>query len=563
MSFKFEFSLEVLNLLGRGLYRSFATVIAEAISNSWDAGATEVHIFIDKDKREMIIRDNGKGMDKDDFQGKFLKVGYSRREDPNNQSNRKALGRKGIGKLALLSISDKITITSKKVDSEETGGVIDNHKLDDKINTDGEYSLESLSEDSIFSKNTSGTYLKFEKIKDTVNNPDIIKKYLAVLFNFSISNNSETFNIYVNEEQISEKHLEDLHNNTQFLWCIDMETENPRLDSLKLKNPFNLEGKTFIHDEIQHHIKGYVASVYKPNQLKIHGTGGDFKAGLHLFVNGRLRQEDIFKDITSHRVVESYLYGEIHVDAFDEGEDIFTSSREGIIKDNPRYKKFLEKLKEIQKKVLDDWDKWRKKENEKKIDETKILDGMKPKKKKAIEKFLSLKEDDSLKEKFRKEFLPALLPKKIEKQILISHSTEDKNLADKVEKELLNRGFNSEKILYTKSNNTQSRLPANVEDIFEYIKSFFIQDCYYNPLVIFVTSFAMEKSWFASLEAGAVWVTGTKHRITTTHNYAPQSPLNIKRLYVRFNEEGKFQDPIEAKQVFDSIANHFNSDTSE
>lgn len=557
MSFSFEFSLEVLNHLGRGLYRNFATVVAEAISNSWDAEATKVHISIDKNKKEMIIKDNGKGMDKVDFQEKFLKVGYSRRNDKSNKSRRKILGRKGIGKLALLSIADKIAVVSKKVNLEETGGIINNRKLDDEIKKDGKYFLEDISGSPIFNENESGTYLKFEKIKDTVNAPDIIKKYLAVLFNFSISNKDEIFNIYVNEEQVSERHLEDLHNDTQFLWRINMEIKNSRLDSFsKLEETRNLKTKPFTNNKIQHIIKGYIASVYKPNQLKIYGTKGDFKAGLHLFSNGRLRQEDIFKDITSHRVVESYLYGEIHLDSFDEGEDIFTSSREGVIKDSSRYKEFLEKLKEIQRKVLNDWDKWRAKKNKEKVDEKKTLHGMKSEKKNAIEEFLKSKEDDSLKEKFREQFLPNFLPKKIEKQILISHSTKDKVLADKVEKELLNRNFDPAKILYTKSKNIQSKLPTDV-DIFEYIKDFFIQDCYYNPLVIFVTSSDMEASWFASLEAGASWVTSTKHYITTAHNYTPLNPLHIKELYLKFDSKKNFEDPIDVKRVFDKIVNHF------
>jgi hypothetical protein len=35
--FTFEISLSVLNHLDRSLYRSFATVMGEAISNAWDA----------------------------------------------------------------------------------------------------------------------------------------------------------------------------------------------------------------------------------------------------------------------------------------------------------------------------------------------------------------------------------------------------------------------------------------------------------------------------------------------------------------------------------------------
>jgi len=140
--FQFKFSLVILNLLGRGLYRSFATVVAEAISNSWDAEATEVYITIEKDS--LTVEDNGKGMDVEDFQGKFLNVGYARREDNNNKSKRNVFGRKGIGKLAMLSISEKVIILSKKDGQEITGGKIINPELDKKIKEKGEYSLENL-----------------------------------------------------------------------------------------------------------------------------------------------------------------------------------------------------------------------------------------------------------------------------------------------------------------------------------------------------------------------------------------------------------------------------------
>ena len=555
MPFKFEFSLEVLNHLGRGLYRNFATVVAEAISNSWDAGAEEVYIFIDRGKKEMIIKDDGKGMSKNDFQEKFLKVGYSRRNDLSNKSKRKILGRKGIGKLALLSISEKITIVSKTPDSDETGGIIDNSKLDKKIKSDGNYSLEDLYGNPIFKPGESGTYLKFEKIKEIVNNPEIIKKYLAVLFNFSIAHNNEKFEIYVNKEKVCEKHLQDLYDNTQFLWNIGIKN-NPRLDGLQnIEQSVLLESKNFIYNGTKHIIKGYIASVNKPNQLKLHGTGGDFKAGLHLFVNGRLRQEDIFKDITSNQYVESYLYGEIHVDSFDEGEDIFTSNREGVIKDNPRYKELLKNLKEIQTQILNNWDEWRSKKDKEDIDGMKILDGMRPEKRKIIEEIIKFKEGVGLKNKIINQTLPKFLPKKIEKQILICHASEDKKLASKVEKELLKRGIQPNKILYTSSDNIKSKLPVNT-DIFNYIREFFIQDFYYNPVVVFVASSSMEKSWFPSLEAGATWVTGTQHYITTTCDYTPRNPLNIRNIYLEFDKKGNFKNLTETKQLFDSISRY-------
>ena len=220
MSFEFNFSLEILNHLGRGLYRNFATVVAEAVSNSWDAEATQVKITLDKEKKEMTIEDNGKGMNEKDFREKFLRVGYSRREDTDNKSTRKILGRKGIGKLAMLSISRKVTIISQKKDSKQIGGIIDNSKLDQSIEKDAHYSLGDLKQKDLSFEKNQGTHLKFEGIKETINNPDIIKKYLAILFNFSFSNLLEEFRMYVNGTQVSVKDLSQLHENTQFIWYL-------------------------------------------------------------------------------------------------------------------------------------------------------------------------------------------------------------------------------------------------------------------------------------------------------------------------------------------------------
>lgn len=67
-AYTFNISLSILNHLGRNLYRSFITVLGEAISNSWDADAKNVHIVIDKAKNTLIIKDDGRGMNSDDFQ---------------------------------------------------------------------------------------------------------------------------------------------------------------------------------------------------------------------------------------------------------------------------------------------------------------------------------------------------------------------------------------------------------------------------------------------------------------------------------------------------------------
>ena len=107
--FRFEISLSVLNHLGRNLYRNFITVLGEAISNSWDADAKNVWIDIHKDKSTFSIKDDGVGMTADDFQTKFLKIGYSKRSAGRNRtrSKRPFIGAKGIRETRSLVLRTK------------------------------------------------------------------------------------------------------------------------------------------------------------------------------------------------------------------------------------------------------------------------------------------------------------------------------------------------------------------------------------------------------------------------------------------------------------------------
>jgi len=362
--FRFEFSLEVLNHLGRGLYRSFATVIAEAVSNAWDAEATQVDITIND--KSLVVADNGKGMDATDFQEKFLKVGYSRREDKSNKSKRNVIGRKGIGKLAMLSISEKVTIVSHKNKSEITGGRINNTKLDNEIKKDGNYSLESLTTNRMKellwrSTKKTGTKIIFEKIRTNLNSEDIIRKYLATQFNFIFSmKRDDSFTIKVNGKPVTIDDLKELNDNTQFIWYVGKTDKRfgnrfKNLDKERVIKDTRLqfEGKTI-------QIKGFVASVKRSSQLLLRGSKGDFKASVNLFTNGRLRQGNLFEEIAKKTVTEEYLYGEIHVDGFEDKKiDRFTSSREGIIKDDPLYQKFLKELDKILVVIIQDWTPWR------------------------------------------------------------------------------------------------------------------------------------------------------------------------------------------------------------
>ncbi len=358
--FSFEISLSVLNHLGRNLYRNFITVLGEAISNSWDADANNVWIDIKSDKG-FFIKDDGSGMNKRDFQNKFLKIGYSKRKSDGMASPNKRpyIGAKGIGKLALLSCAEKISVISKTESTEYIGGVIDNTGLSKAIEHDltpDKYQLGKM-DTKLFagyvSDHKKGTIIHFEQTKEDIKGTiPHLKKLIALYFRFSLIDQS--FKIFVNQEAVTFEDIKDLSDATEFLWNIN-ELKDPYIDTLvKLK-----DAAIGLNTTLK--IKGFIATVEKPRNLKIAGT--EEKIGIDLFVNGRLRERDILKYLPafSTRHIASYLYGQIHFDDLDkDGKDRFTSSRDGIIPGDEKYKELIETLRdEVLEKISNKWDELR------------------------------------------------------------------------------------------------------------------------------------------------------------------------------------------------------------
>ena len=146
----------------------------------------------------------------------------------------------------------------------------------------------------------------------------------------------DSFNIFLDDEKITIKCLIDLADKTEFLWTIN-EHKDPfvekMLKKVKERKALKVDGS----------IAGFIASVEVPRDLKVITT--DEKIGVDLFVNGRLREKDVLKNIPTARVVESYLYGQIHFNELDDAVDRFTSNREGVVADDAKHKDLMEKLR--------------------------------------------------------------------------------------------------------------------------------------------------------------------------------------------------------------------------
>ncbi|GHD76360.1 histidine kinase/DNA gyrase B/HSP90-like ATPase [Salinibacterium amurskyense] len=137
-SVEFSFSWLALRLLGRGLYSNPWSALSELVANGFDAGADTVYLYIDmKDKTKATVEvfDNGTGMDVDGLR-LYATVGYDKRaaaqtsldaqmKDDDGDVIEKPpatdyMGRKGIGKLAALYLSQEFFIRTKTNTSDTT-----------------------------------------------------------------------------------------------------------------------------------------------------------------------------------------------------------------------------------------------------------------------------------------------------------------------------------------------------------------------------------------------------------------------------------------------------------
>lgn len=116
-----RYSHNIIEHLGLKLYQNKPTnVLAELVSNSWDADAEKVWVDITNDT--ICVSDNGIGMSREELANNYLIIGKKKRTLSNitelTAKKRKLMGRKGIGKLAPFGIAQKVSLVTI---SKETG----------------------------------------------------------------------------------------------------------------------------------------------------------------------------------------------------------------------------------------------------------------------------------------------------------------------------------------------------------------------------------------------------------------------------------------------------------
>src|SRR5690606_38369279 len=116
----------ILELLGPNLYTNIYYVLAELIANAYDADAKNVYIIANKD--DIRVEDDGHGMSYEagDIKRYLEVAAVSRKSEEESYSRsrqRRKMGRKGVGKLAALSVSADVDVLTV-ANGEKSGFVL-------------------------------------------------------------------------------------------------------------------------------------------------------------------------------------------------------------------------------------------------------------------------------------------------------------------------------------------------------------------------------------------------------------------------------------------------------
>lgn len=558
----------ILELLGPSLYTNIYYILAELIANAYDADAHNVYIIANKD--DITVEDDGKGMSyKNGDIKKYLSVAeVSRNNDQESLTalSRKKMGRKGVGKLAALSVSENVLIKTVS-NKEKSGFILSRHVNNDNLLTP-----------------LNDTDISFEKIYDrgtavVMQNPQYklhstlkaIKRNLLKIFPLV----NEEFQIHLirgseeeiikdfDQEMISElSTLITMGDNFKYLnsfFSTPFETKKSEL----LRNrplvslPITMDDKLGNEHSYNVEIAGWIGTYISTRGRKAEMT--DFPDNfISLYANNKMGEFNILPFVGQNKLPEVFIVGQLHVDIFELTElpDMALSNRQGYKSDDRRYQAVLEYVRatllpdilrmrdtfvalgkkdkeekklEYQKQNEADFrrsvDTFRKNTSKKAATKISQKLGIDEKGAEEVESILSEEINSNSPDMGIKSIIDSQ-----KKKILISQTYFDKDLADIVYAMLVFNNVPPEDIIYTNCDDEISRIPegdVGKSGIYNYLRDFFVDSYSTQKMyVIFVTSQNTKTSWGALTEVGAAWITQVEHKIFNIRDFRPEHPLD-------------------------------------
>lgn len=332
-----QFDAGTIEHLGVQMYSTLPPVIAELISNSYDAEASHVKIkLFDEDEKKIIISDDGHGMTFDDLNLKFLRIGRNRRAESDGQRSetgkRLVIGKKGIGKLSFFGIAHRIQVDTIR-GGKKNSFVLDWDTLLEAGNKKNNYKPQILEKDQPVELESGTTFTLTKITRKTGFSPDNIAYSLAK--DFSVFNESdfkvEIFHNASNEpipvtNELRYKNLD-----------IDYHWDFPHNDP-KIKYEYTSQ------------ITGKIIGAAQVIAAKMNGIA--------LFSRGKLVNEYTFLDVNASSHDYSYITGWLNIDFIDTwSKEVISTNRRSLnwefeetyelkIYLESIYKKFFNQLKE-------------------------------------------------------------------------------------------------------------------------------------------------------------------------------------------------------------------------
>lgn len=567
--FTLKVSPRMLELLSKDLYTNMYFVLAELIANAYDADAENVYVFIDDN--EIRVEDDGNGMSDDVLDEKYLLIGgESRTCEANARTSKKKrlkMGRKGVGKLAALSISDGFKLITVQ-DSIPIGLFIphriehDDEKL--RVLANDEYVLKKIA--------NQGTAIIMENPKISVPKlQETVLKNLAKIFPNAI----EDFNVHViykgNNKDLIPDEKDAINRLGTFISIGEekryLENELPKDDKSLQISRLDAISKTIELKNSNNELQSL--------EVRIYGWIGTYKTSrgmkkeinefsdnyLAIFAHNKMGLRNVLPIISRNRVYESYIVGNLYIDAFEAPDfpDMAGTNRQGYNENDLRWETALEYIRNLTDEIvklhgqfaaLERAEKEAEREAKKVADEKKLkekLDSATNSIAQNISKKIQESNTDASIRKAVADELEAMKPllgfkatvDANKKKIMISQTLKDKPVSDVIYQMLLFNGVPKEDIIYSNGPDPETNLPE--KDIYGYLQKFFINSASTEMIyVLFVTSKNVidvdpdhpAVSWGELMEIGAAWVTKKDHWIFNIDDFKPEQPLNIEDKWV-------------------------------
>lgn len=350
--------------MGIKLYSKFPPVVAELISNSYDADAENVIIKIDYINKVVTVCDDGIGMNHEELNENFLKIGRNRRKAERTGlskiKKRKVTGKKGLGKLAVFGIAKTIEVHSIK-DNIKNAFSMNYDEL--KAEIDNEYMPKVLYENIKVNQSPQTKIVIRDITQKKIMDVESLACNLSKRFSFYDSD----FKVELLDLNSGKKieitksiYFEKLDKEFEWLFPKDFENELNQAEWVTWLKNNNVTGKIYT------------------KKTPFHKS----EAGFYIYVRNKLAAENDFFDDRANDTFNGYVTGYFNIDFIDDSDEVdyISTDRKNILwESDEKLVELKRNLNKLVGKVASLWKEGRRQKKESQLNlPPNFFDGLSP-----------------------------------------------------------------------------------------------------------------------------------------------------------------------------------------